>query len=54
MPFHVTITKLTDSSQVLRSWRTRRLLDTDILDAILAELDSRKETFVLLPLHLST
>ncbi|KPV78260.1 uncharacterized protein RHOBADRAFT_10812, partial [Rhodotorula graminis WP1] len=30
------------TAQVLRSWKTRRLLDADILDQVLAELEERK------------
>ncbi|GAA5834881.1 hypothetical protein JCM11251_002052 [Rhodosporidiobolus azoricus] len=30
------------TQQVLRSWKTRRLLDSDVLDAVTAELEDRK------------
>lgn len=46
LPLSSNLPVLSHISQVLRSWRTRRLLDTDILDAILADLESRRETFV--------
>ncbi|BGP36519.1 hypothetical protein JCM10450v2_000416 [Rhodotorula kratochvilovae] len=32
------------TAQVLRSWKTRRLLDADVLDQVAAELESRKAT----------
>lgn len=35
--------------QVLRSWKTRRLLDADILDQVSTELEDRKAACVLLP-----
>ncbi|ORY69313.1 CTD kinase subunit gamma CTK3-domain-containing protein [Leucosporidium creatinivorum] len=38
------VLNLMSANQVLRSWRTRRLLDTDILDAILADLEGRRES----------
>ncbi|GAA5969244.1 hypothetical protein JCM11641_007523 [Rhodosporidiobolus odoratus] len=32
------------TAQVLRSWKTRRLLDTEVLDSVITELESRKAT----------
>lgn len=38
-------------TQVLRSWKTRRVLDADLIDAISADLEGRRASYVMLILN---